>query len=315
MMTYFSDREAGPQVAVTEDINQTVWGAVLSLIETRVNDGSLAHGFPSHCPDGNAIEGTDINAMWNAIRAEIRDIVTEDTESWHLFCSRYQPTDSPPDTLAILDLIEFVSRNIAQSVHCDWHSFYKHHHLSLNRQEGLEKFVEDINRIFSRNGLAYQLTDNGLIKRTLPPQIGTLLKRTVFSTGDQNLDKLLDTAIERFRLPKPESRQDALEKLWDAFERLKTIEFPKDKKESANLLITNAISDDFPVFRSAVTEEFKALTDLGNMLWIRHSEQDKEPVGDNGAKDYLFMRLFLLIWLVLKGTGRLSESQSGDLDD
>ena len=78
MMTYFTDREFGPKPTVVETIGRVVWQAILSLIETRVNDGSLAYGFPSHCPDGNAIVGTDEDAMWNAIRAEIGDIADEE---------------------------------------------------------------------------------------------------------------------------------------------------------------------------------------------------------------------------------------------
>ncbi len=137
-------------------------------------------------------------------------------------------------------------------------------------------------------------------------------KRAEFRTGDQDLNDLLDTAIERFLLPTPEARQDALEKLWDAFERLKTIEAPGDKQRGATILINKAIAADATVFRSAITNEFRAMTKIGNKLRIRHSEVGQEPVGNNGEKDYLFMRLFSLIWLMLKGTGRLSEARNVD---
>ena len=104
-------------------------------------------------------------------------------------------------------------------------------------------------------------------------------------------------------------------KLWDAFERLKTIEGPGDKKAGATFLIDKATAGEAAVFRSAITEEFAAMTGIGNNLRIRHSEVGKEPVGDNGEKDYLFMRLFCLIWLMLKGTGRLSEVGNDNADD
>ena len=98
------------------------------------------------------------------------------------------------------------------------------------------------------------------------------------------------------------------------FERLKTIEDP-DKKEGTTTLVNNAIASDAAVFRSTVEEECKAMTRIGNELRIRHSEVGKERVGDNGEKDYLFMRLFSLIWLMLKGTGRLSEVRDDDADN
>ena len=315
MTDYFSDREFGPKPKVEETIDEVVWQAILSLVETRIDDGSLGYGFPSHCPDGNAIDGTDRQAVTKAIRAEIRDLAARDGEN-HLGVHDWRPLpDNVPETATILDLVVFVARNVAQPTRRGWHDFFSHHHLELDRAEGLRKFVEDINRLFSRNGLAYTLTDSGTIERTVPAPVAERLKRTGFRTGDQELDDLLDNAVKRILSPKPEAGQDALEKLWDAFERLKTIEAPGNKRAAANMLIDKATASAGAVFRSAVEEEFRALTKFGNELRIRHSEVGQEPVGDKGEKDYLFMRLFSLIWLMLKGTGRLSEVRNDRPDE
>ena len=283
MTTYFSDREFGPKPMVKETIDRVVWQAILSHIETRVNDGSLAYGFPSHCPDGSAIEGTDQHAMWNTLRAEIRDLADDEAQAWGEFCYLKRSADSLPNTPAILDLIEFVARHVAQPTHVSWHNFFSHHHLELDREKGLWQFIKDINRLFSRNGIAYKLTDSGVIERTVPTPIAERLKLTTFCTGDQYLDDLLNSAIDRFLLPKPEARQDALEKLWDAFERLKTIEDPH-KKAGATMLIDKVIARDAAVLRSAIADEFSAMTKIGNELCIRHSEVGKERVGDNGRR-------------------------------
>ena len=266
--------------------------------------------------------GTDIEAMWNAVRVEICNIVPhssdpwEDYVSWDYFCSHYSSTKaSPPDTIAILDFLEFVARHVAKPNKYEPHDFFKHHHLSFNRQVGLDNFIEDINRIFSRNGLAYYLTDDGLVERRMPPEFERVVRRTAYSTGDLELDNLLDTAIVRFLSPNPESRQDALEKLWDGFERLKTIEIPGNKKRSAELLISKATSDSATVFRSAVEAEFKSLTAIGNSLSIRHFERGKEKLGDSNEKDYLFFRLFSLVWYMLMATGRSNEVVSQNVED
>lgn len=296
MTDYFSDREYGPRPKVREDINKNVWDAIESLIDNRINDGSLAKAFPGEpCLDGNAIVSTDQAALWNRVRGDIRGIFDEHYDSFAL-----------PDTPMILDFVEFIARHVEEPIRLDWHGPLKHHHLEFDRVEGLRKFVEDVNRIFSRNGLAYELTESGTVKRTIPVPIADMMKRTHFRTGDDHLDDLLETAIDRFLSPKPEARQDALEKLWDAFERLKTIEAGKDKRIQAGALIDRAISGDAPVFRVIVEEDFRALTDAGNKLRIRHSEIGKEPVGDGGEKDYLFSRMYSLLWLVLKATGRMS---------
>ena len=305
MNDYFSDREFGPKPRIKETIDLNTWRAICTLIGIRVDDGSLAYGFPSHCDDGNAVVGTDRQAMARIIRVEIEDLVDGDNDrliySWDP--SSY---DSQPDTPAILDFVTFVARNVAHPTPGYWDGFFKHHHLELDRERGLRKFVGDINRLFSRSGLAYKLTDAGVIERVLPAPMEELIRRAHYSTGDQELDHLLDAAINRSLQSEAEARQDALEKLWDAFERLKTIESSGNKKEGAELLIERAVGSDSPVFHSAVTNEFHELTRIGNKMRIRHSEVGSEPVGNNGEKDYLFWRMFSLIWFMLKATGRLS---------
>ena len=308
MTDYFSDRHFGSNPRIEETIEKVAWAGILSLIQIRINDGSLAYGFPSHCPDGNAIDGTNESAFSARVGAEIHELASEHPYSW------VPPSDSLPSTLAILDFIEFIARNIAEPTQVRWHDFHSHYHLELDREAGLEKFVEDINRIFSRNGLAYDLGENGTIERTVPVPMADLVKRSGFRTGDNDLDGFLDTATDRFLSPKPEARQDAIEKLWDAFERLKTIEGGKGKKARATALIDRAISDNAPVFRSAIETEFKAMTKAGNELRIRHFEVGHEPVGETGEKDYLFMRLYSLVWLMLKKTTRLSEVEREDVD-
>ena len=308
MREYFSDREFGPKPRIEEEINKAVWNGIMSLIQNRITDGSLAFGFPSTCPDGNAIVGTDDRTLWPRLCAEIHDLVAERLEQWS------PSSDYLPPTMAILDLIEFIARYIAEPTQAGWHAYSKHHHLNLDRDVGLKKFVDDINRIFSRNGLAYELDETGAVERTMPAPMADLVNRANFSTGDNDLDDLLNAAVDRFLSPKPEARQDALEKLWDAFERLKTIEEGKNKKVRATALIDHATSIDAPVFRSVVEAEFKAMSSAGNEMRIRHSEVGRESVGDNGEKDYLFMRLFSLVWLMLKKTGRLSGIQREDTE-
>ena len=56
------------------------------------------------------------------------------------------------------------------------------------------------------------------------------------------------------------------------------------------------------------------MTTAGNKLHIGHPEVGQEPVGETGEKDYLFMRLYALVWLMLKRTRRLSEVERKDAD-
>jgi hypothetical protein len=146
-----------------------------------------------------------------------------------------------PPTLAILDVVEFCHRNVAKPIHLDYHSFFSHHHLKFDPDEGQEAFRDDINRIFSRNGLAYELQDNGQILRLVPEELRQALSAATFRTGDSDLDALLESARTKFLQPDPSVRRESLEKLWDAWERIKTIELGRDKKESIEAMLPKGI--------------------------------------------------------------------------
>ena len=87
-------------------------------------------------------------------------------------------------------------------------------------------------------------------------------------TNDQELDSLINEAKDRFFIPK--DKQIALEKLWDAFERIKTY-FGSNKRKSSSELVSIA-SDGFNF--EFIENEFKLLTKIGNDYRIRHHETD-----------------------------------------
>jgi hypothetical protein len=72
-----------------------------------------------------------------------------------------------PDTFAILDFIEFVFRIISKAENDTYHKFPNHYHFRFDKTEGQLNFVNDVNRLFVRNGIAYELQTNGQIKRVL----------------------------------------------------------------------------------------------------------------------------------------------------
>lgn len=125
-----------------------------------------------------------------------------------------------------------------------------------------------------------------------------------FDTSDLILDGLLDTARHKFLEPNDRDRREALEKLWDAWERLKTLEGGGDKKTATGILLHRASPD--PAFRQVLEVEARALTDIGNSFMIRHTEVGKTPIQNNEHVDYLFHRMFDLIRLLLRTTGRAS---------
>lgn len=288
---YFSDRELGGRPRTIDDIPPNVWGGIIATITSRVEDGSFGYRFPWGCPDGRGVAGCDTQSLSLALAAEIPDI------SWPLRANVIPPQ------LAILDLLEFCYRAVAKPEEHDYHSFFGHSHLSFKLEEGRAAFREDVNLIFSRNGLAYELNSEGLVVRLAPEVVREPLMTSVFNTGDSELNSLLEAARKRYLDPDPNTRRESLEKLWDAWERLKTIEPGKDKVASTTALLNRAASE--PTFRATLESEARELTLIGNKFRIRHSETTQVPLELNEHIDYLFHRLFSLIRLLLKTTGRV----------
>jgi hypothetical protein len=113
------------------------------------------------------------------------------------------------------------------------------------------------------------------------------------SSGDAKLDELLQEACTWFRDPAPSARGRATERLWDAWERLKSLEVEGDKRLSVAALLESATSN--PAFRLVLESEAKALTEIGNKFHIRHFETDRSALTEPEQFDYLFHRLYALM--------------------
>jgi hypothetical protein len=271
----------------------------------------MGFGFPERCYDGPAICGTDATSLWTLARVEIPDLcVVDDTarQPWETEPTEHWPPSAKivPPTLAILDLLEFVARHVGKPHQGQRHDFFQHHHSTFDRDEVLLAFVTDVNRLFARSGLAFELTAAGVVHRILSEPVSRILNQSEFRTGDSQTDELLARSVALFISPKPSDCQDAIEKLWDAFERVKTLEAGPDKKTQATALLSRAGNTSGPKFNAAIEAEFKALTDIGNTLRIRHSETDKEAVPTREHAEYLFVRMFSVLRYVLRRTGRVA---------
>jgi hypothetical protein len=69
------------------------------------------------------------------------------------------------------------------------------------------------------------------------------LKETVFNTGDAVLDELLEVSRQKFLHRSLSVRRESLEKLWDAWERLKTVEPGRDKQTQVKELLDRAATE------------------------------------------------------------------------
>jgi hypothetical protein len=300
MSDYFSDRENGPRARTEQTISPVVWAGLVALVQGLLNSGAFGLRFPERCPDGQAICGCDTASLAAAIAAEMPGL------AWPLETTREagdggffaQQAPFAPNTLLILDFIEFVHATAAKPTPGKYHEYFSHHHLSFDQPAGQDDFRASVNRMFARNGVAYEMLSTGRIVRVLPPVLGEDLRRTAFHSGDRTLDNMLEECRTKFSDKNPLVRREALERLWDGWERLKSMADPNDKKRSVKIILDTVARE--PAMRARLDTEAQELTSIGNSHLIRHSEVSQVPVIDADQVDYLFNRLFAMIQLMLR---------------
>ncbi len=298
-MDYFSDRENGPRPRIDESISPLAWGGIVAIVQALISSGAFGIKYPEMCPDGAGPVGTDEKSLSLVLRAEIPELdwpLKTTIESQEGFSFYQEPF--APATLAILDFIEFCFRSIGKPIQHDYHKFFQHHHLSFDEQAGQEEFRTNVNRIFSRNDIAYDLSERGRVERVAPLVLREALSNAVFISGDDTLNRMLEEARQKFPSPDMRIRREALERLWDCWERLKSQIDPHNKNNSVATLLDRAAPD--APFRAVLEKEARELTEIGNSFHIRHSEVSQTPLTSSAHVDYLFHRLFALILLLLR---------------
>jgi hypothetical protein len=296
MKKLFTERHSGAVPRAKEQLDEVTRNGLLEIVKARVDEEWFGDSFQAMCPDGRGNAGCD--------KARLETIMKAYSVIWpadQKIYGRNSEDEQPPSDGQIFDLIEFSYEHVSEPTVHAFHSFFGHSHYSYNQKSGREKFEQEVNRLFERNGMAFNL-EHGEVTRLAPAVLQETLAGTTFRTGDDILDELLEAARNKFFNRLLDVRRESLEKLWDAWERLKTVEPGRDKKASTKSLLDKTSSE--PVFRELIEEEARELTDVGNRFMIRHTETNKVPIVSSGHVDYLFGRMFSLVLLALKASGR-----------
>lgn len=211
------------------------------------------------------------------------------------------PTDKY-DQYALLDFIEYFAYNI-QDISEYWnHNIYRNYKIidCLNSDKVFTNFQNEINNIFIETGLLYKLTDQKVVERIVEnsPLSEDILKN-INTIKEDETKKLLKDAVALYKTPNPATRQDSVEKIWDALERLKTYYTQVSKKNSIDKIV-NDMANGNQKYIDLFNDEFKSLTSIGNHYRIRHHETDKINITDNRYYDYFFNRCLSLIALAIQ---------------
>jgi hypothetical protein len=292
MKKLFTERHGMNEPRVKEAFDADLTKGLLIVINAKIDENLFGETFSDDCSDGGGHStGCDLRKL------------EEGLATYKVIWPRGWPkeNDEWPSDPQLFDLVEFLYEHAGLPKSYSYHSFFGHDHLSYDQEAGRAKLEQDINRFFERNGLAFELK-HGEVTRLAPTGLQEILAGPVFRTGDSELDRLLQTSREKFLNRSLDIRKEGLEKLWDAWERLKTIEPGRDKKAQATLLLDKAATE--PVLRQHLEEDAHKLTAIGNGLMIRHTEVGKPAIIESVQNDYLFHRMFALILLLLKSSGR-----------
>lgn len=282
-------------VARTWTVLSEVYGLLLGVCRKYLVN--LAEQFPSPCPDGEGVCGVSEIDLFKLLKLRIPGLLR----------GGYPNPDVPTvpqscefDQYSLFDYIEYIAQNMVTVVKGGWHPFFHHHHLSFTHDSiDFDRFAGEVNDIFKMAGLQYVLTDKRQIER-LTDADGFVQQAAVDASfvSEQGLRELIIESIALYHNARSEMHHLATEKIWDAFERIKTIYTDLDKKQSAKKLI-NGMSKGSVSYSEMLSDEFDMLTNIGNRFRIRHHETNKIDVDDDYC-DYLFIRCLSLVDLAVR---------------
>jgi hypothetical protein len=205
----------------------------------------------------------------------------------HLYINPVYPVNSTTDFLMTLDSLQLL--DLVQ-----YGLFNKKYYRMVDEKESKQSFdlkafqraSDDFN--FLLNELSIPNEPVSLSQIFNVNQTYDLMFYTDYETADASLNSLLKEARRFFLI---NEYQIAIEKVWDAFERLKTV-LNSDKLRGVNQLIEKMSID---IDKDDNTQEFKYLSDVGNQYNIRHHETGKTKITNDVEKRYLYFRMLALI--------------------
>ena len=242
-----------------------------------------------------------VNAPLYDLNADTNNSLKRSQRFEH-YMAMIKAVDDEYDQYALLDFIEFFAQNIKDiSERCNNERYRNYQTIDcLNTSDIFNDFQEAINGIFAEAGLLYELTHEKIIERIVENSpLTSEIENNFAAVNEIGTRELLKDAVALYKTPNPAARQDSVEKIWDALERLKTYYITLDKRRSSEKIV-NDMAGGNSDYVDLFNEEFKMLTSIGNKYRIRHHETDKIDITDVRYYDYLFNRCLSLIALAIK---------------
>lgn len=302
MIPLYSERAFGSKPRTNDEITLPLWKGIIALLERFEQKNYFAEAYPEGCQDNPAeIWATDSNKLstelelFTGLAWPLK--TTKDAQEYWMPSEPYVPPK-----YEIFDTLEFLFHRTSTPSECSFHPFFNHYHLNF-KNDGVakEEFSSELNRLFTITGMIYEFNpNNGHIEAMVGEEtkllINNALSGKMMDAEYQEMLQVACTNITSFRL---EVAYQSLEKLWDAFERLKCYFHPEDKNQKkASVARIISLFADNDVFQAEVEAEMHKVTALGNSLRIRHSEPHQSTLTNHRQINYLFRRCLALVVLI-----------------
>ena len=287
----YSERQRAHEPRSVESVGDVTKNSLNAVTQAIVFNSNGRHVGSISCSHCFEVYEPDIDTTRQRVSIELGNIA-------EIYLNKLFPSNESED---VFNLVEIYCEMIS-----DYRSSFEDCRNPVNCMmiHKLYSYITGVNQVLERDKIAYELNERGEIERLGTLIMSDLVRDAIFKTGDDELNELFEVARDKFISRHPAVRREGLEKLWDAWERLKTLEVPGDKKASTSALLDRVA--DGPM-RERLETEAKELTAIGNKFRIRHSETDSIPIEDDRHVDYLFHRMFSLVYLLLDATGRVGR--------
>lgn len=253
--------------------------------------------------DVEGIESIDLNIKFRSTLNSVfnkykkHNLKDEDKKSYYIKDCKDMTLDKFTEFHA--DLIHAISRRTRDYTLDDlvmnFNTLYIFDIIEMYSKEQIEncEYIESINILFSRYNLNFRISRTGTLNKT-NESIYKLDENVAIK--EKGLNDYLNQAEKYY---KEGNYPIAVEKLWDAYERLKTY-YPSLDKKGNTQKMSSDFSNNNDNIKELVYNEFGFLTKVGNNYTIRHTETNKIRISDDNHYKYLYKRCFSLISLILE---------------
>lgn len=157
-----------------------------------------------------------------------------------------------------------------------------------------DDFQKHINSILTVHDILYELREGKMENRIS----NKIMMNADILSPEAGLKELIGESISFIN---DGSFQLAIEKIWDALERLKSYFCSEsiDKKKSIEMLVKR-LSEANVEYEKFFDKEFKEITYIGNTYRIRHHETTKIEIPDDRYRKYFYMKCYILITTALE---------------